>query len=149
MVIAMKYWIILSVLALMHSGCGARNPSGLTSGEERKDRAFFAQDGIQLGQPETTDDGHVFVPITFQTEIIHSGQWLYDIDSEVKGDQVLITAIFSVPPKLQPSIYMGGVTIPSPQEKTYKLLYLDPSGTTHPIGKVISADGNWQVEQTD
>ena len=100
---------------------------------ERKDRAFFADDGIVVGTPKAVG-ADVFIPITFTTRIVHSGQWLYDVKTVVKDGEILVAAVFTAPPGERKSVYTGGITLERPEHERYAIVYLDSDGTRHALG---------------
>jgi hypothetical protein len=102
---------------------------------KEKERAFFADTGITVGEPKAVDDS-VFIPIMFKTRIVHSAQWLYDVRWSEGAGSISITAVFNVPPGERKSVYPGGITLKNPERETYKLLYQDPDGKTHDLGEV-------------
>ena len=93
----MKRILILPLFLSLLSGC-----------LEKKNRAFFTDDGITLGEPKVVEGGGLFIPIDFKTRIIHSAQWLYDVEWKQKDNKITIMALFSVPPDMKKSVYQGG-----------------------------------------
>ena len=56
---------------------------GLAGCSDDKPRDFFAKGGITIGAPAGLGSGSYKIPIEFQTEIAHSGQWIDAVDAEV------------------------------------------------------------------
>ena len=77
----LKTTLILVVLAL--TGCS-----------EKKSRDFFAKGGITAGTAAALGSGSYKIPMEFETEIVHSGQWIDAVDATVAGSDILITASF-------------------------------------------------------
>jgi hypothetical protein len=124
----MKRILILPLFLSLLSGC-----------LEKKNRAFFTDDGITLGEPKVVEGGGLFIPIDFKTRIIHSAQWLYDVEWKQKDNKITITALFSVPPDMKKSVYQGGITLKAGKLSfydAYRIQYRDPDGKTHYVGEV-------------
>jgi hypothetical protein len=103
----------------------------LLVGCDRKvDRDFFS--AITLGTPEWTN-GMCFLPATLPTKITHSGQWIYKVDSKVEAQQILLTAHLTSSVR---TAYFGKVNLGSLTPGEYEVLYLNPNGKRHSIGKI-------------
>jgi hypothetical protein len=109
--------------ALLFAGCS-----------DEKSRDFFAKGGIAIGAPAALGSGSYTTPIEFETEIVHSGQWLNAVDADVSGSDILFTASFTSHRK---SSYPGYIEVSGLSPGTYTLKYRDPNGTVHAIGSVI------------
>ncbi|MBK8476320.1 MAG: hypothetical protein IPL39_08355 [Opitutaceae bacterium] len=109
---------------------------GLLSGcLEKKPRSFFAIDGICVGS--AVKEGERFrLPIGFSTAFVHSGQWLYDVKAVTEADSIYLTAVFTTPPGLKESRYVGSVDLGAIRSGTYKVRYRDPDGRVHDLGLV-------------
>jgi hypothetical protein len=106
---------------------------------EKKNRSFFADAGIILGNPKVMEGGDLYIPVEFETRIIHSAQWLYDVEWKQKDRKITVTALFNVPPGMEKGVYKGGITLKAggmPFYDTYRIHYRDPDGKTHYIGEV-------------
>jgi len=104
--------------------------TSLLVGCDRKvDRDFFSK--LTLGTP-AWENGMCFLPAKFPTKITHSGQWVYKVDSKIKGQQVLLTAHLTSSVK---TAFFGKVNLGTPKPGEYEVLYLNPDGKTHSIGK--------------
>ena len=114
--------LILAAIAL--AGCS-----------DEKSRDFFAKGGITIGAPAALGSGSYKIPIEFETEIVHSGQWIDEVDTEVAGSDILLTASFTSANRK--SSYPGYVEVNGVSPGTYTLKYQDPNGTVHAIGPVI------------
>jgi hypothetical protein len=101
---------------------------------DEKSRDFFAKGGITIGAPASLGSGSYKIPIEFETEIVHSGQWLNAVDADVSGLDILFTASFTSNRK---SSYPGYIEVSGLSPGTYTLKYRDPNGTVHAIGPVI------------
>lgn len=119
----MKAILILAAIALV--GCS-----------DEKSRNFFAKGGgITIGAPAALGSGAYKIPIRFETEIIHSGQWLEKVNTEVVGSDILLTASFTS--SNRKSSYPGHIEVARVSSGTYALKYRDPDGTLHAIGSVM------------
>lgn len=67
----------------------------LASCSQKKLRDFFDKGGITIGAPAVLESGAYKMPLEFETEIVHSGQWIDAVDAEVAGSDILLTASFS------------------------------------------------------
>ncbi len=114
-------WTVVLLVTVTLAGC-----------LETKPRSFFAVDGIRVGSPRK-EGGAYYLPLQFETVTIQSAQWLYAVKSEVKGTDIYITAVYSVPPGLQKSRYSGAVELGGLRPGTYSLRYRDPDGTIHDL----------------
>ena len=114
----------LTLAAIALAGCS-----------DKKSRDFFAKGGITIGAPAPLGSGSYKIPIEFETEIVHSGQWIDAVDSDVAGSDILLTAIFTSANRK--SSYPGYVKVNGVSPGTYTLKYRDPNGTVHTIGPVI------------
>jgi hypothetical protein len=121
----LKTTLMLVVLAL--TGCS-----------EKKSRDFFAKGGITAGAAAALGSGSYKIPMEFETEIVHSGQWIDAVDATVSGSDILITASFISGNRK--GSYPGYVKINGVSPGTYTLKYRDPDGTIHAIGPVVSGD---------
>jgi hypothetical protein len=121
MIHLIKTTLILAALVL--GGCS-----------DEKSRDFFAKGGITIGAPAALGSGSYTIPIEFETEIVHSGQWLNAVDADVSGSDILFTASFTSHRK---SSYPGYIEVSGLSPGTYTLKYRDPNGTVHAIGSVI------------
>jgi hypothetical protein len=117
-----KTILILTVIAL--AGCS-----------DEKSRDFFAKGGITIGAPAALGSGAYKIPLEFETEIVHSGQWIDAVDADVAGSDILLTASFSSAKRK--SSYPGYITVNGLSPGTYTLKYRDPDGKVHEIGKVV------------
>ena len=117
-----KTTIILAAIAL--TGCS-----------EEKSRDFFAKGGITIGAPTSLKTGSYKIPLEFKTEIVHSGQWIDAVNTEVAGSDILLTASFTS--ANSKSNYPGFIEVNGVSPGTYTLKYRDPDGTVHAIGPVI------------
>ena len=118
----LKTTLILVVLAL--TGCS-----------EKKSRDFFAKGGITAGAAAALGSGSYKIPMGFETEIVHSGQWIDAVDATVSGSDIQITASFISGNRK--GSYPGYVKINGVSPGTYTLKYRDPDGTLHAIGPVV------------
>jgi hypothetical protein len=107
----------------------------LTGCSEKKSRDFFAKGGITIGAPAQLGSGSYKIPIEFETEIVHSGQWIDAVEADVAGSDILLTASFTSANRK--SSYPGYVKVNGVSPGTYTLKYRDPNGTVHAIGPVI------------
>ena len=110
----------------------------LTSCLDERPRAFFAEEGVIIGDPNKVGQGDVFIPISFKTAIVHSAQIFHEIEWSEENGVIYITAIYNEPPFSKKIEYSGGIVFKNPKLKTYDLKYKDPSpdGGTHDIGLV-------------
>lgn len=113
--------ILLTAIGLV--GCG-----------DPKSRNFFASSGITVGAPVATSTGNYRIPIEFETEIVHSGQWIDTVEAEVDGTEILITAVFTHANRK--SRYPGYVEISDVSPGPYKVEYRDPDGARHLVKAV-------------
>jgi len=118
----MKAILILAAIALV--GCS-----------DEKSRDFFTKGGITIGAPAVLGVGSYKIPIQFETQIVHSGQWIEKVDTEVAGSDILLTASFTS--SNRKSSYPGHIEVTRVSPGTYTLKYRDPDGTLHAIGSVI------------
>ncbi len=102
---------------------------------EEKSRDFFAKGGITVGVPAALGSGSYKIPVEFETEIVHSGQWIDGVDAEVVGSDIFLTASFTSANRK--SGYSGHVEVEGVSPGTYTLKYRDPDGTVHAIGPVV------------
>jgi hypothetical protein len=116
--------ITLLIASLALSGCS-----------EKKSRDFFAAGGIAIGAPAAIEPGTYRIPMDFETEIVHSGQWIDVVNAKVSGADILMTASFTSANRK--SRYPGYVEVKGLSAGTYTLNYLDPDGTAHAMGPVV------------
>ena len=102
---------------------------------DKKARDFFSAGGITIGAPATLGAGAYKIPIEFETKIVHSGQWIDAVSTQVAGSDILVTASFTSAKRK--SGYPGYVEVKGVAAGTYSLKYRDPDGTDHPIGPVV------------
>jgi len=117
-----KTTLILTAIAL--AGCS-----------DKKSHDFFAKGGITIGTPAALGSGSYKIPLEFETAIVHSGQWIDAVDTDVAGSDILLTASFTSANRK--SSYPGYVKVNGVSPGTYTLKYRDPNGTVHAIGPVI------------
>ena len=70
----------------------------LTSCLDERPRAFFAEEGVIIGDPNKVGQGDVFIPISFKTAIVHSAQIFHEIEWSEENGVIYITAIYNEPP---------------------------------------------------
>ena len=104
----------------------------LTACAERKERSFFASDGIKVGAAKRLDVDRYQIPIEFETSITHSGQWIYDVVISVSGKDIYVTARFDS----ESSQYPGFIRVDGVTPGTYQLFYRDPDKSVHFISKL-------------
>jgi hypothetical protein len=116
----------------------------LTSCLDERPRAFFAEDGIIVGDVKKIGKEDVFVPISFKTEIVHSAQIFHDVKWSEENGVIYITAIYNEPPFSKKIDYSGGIILKSPKQQTYDLKYRNPNPdhASHDIGKINIPRGN-------
>lgn len=114
---------LILLTAIGASGCG-----------DPKSRNFFASSGITVGTPVTTSTGKYRIPIEFETEIVHSGQWIDTVEAEVDGAEILVTAVFTQANRK--SRYPGYVEISDVSPGAYKIEYRDPDGARHLVKSI-------------
>jgi hypothetical protein len=102
---------------------------------DKKSRDFFATGGITIGAPSTLGAGAYKIPIEFETQIVHSGQSIDEVNTTVTGSDILVTASFTSPPRK--GGYPGHIEVKGVSAGTYTLKYRDPDGTDHTIGQVV------------
>ena len=122
-----KAALILSALAL--AGCS-----------EPKSRDFFAKDGITVGAPAALGSGSYKIPLEFVTALVHSGQRIDSVDTEVANADILVTARFSSASSSgsgRKSGYPGYVTVTGVTPGTYALKYRNPNGSMHAIAPLV------------
>jgi hypothetical protein len=107
----------------------------LASCSEEKSRDFFAIGGITIGAPSALGSGSYKIPLEFETEIVHSGQWIDKVDAEVVGADILLTASFTS--ANHKGRYPGYSKIDGVSPGNYTLKYRDPDGIVQEIGKVV------------
>jgi len=107
--------------------------SGIGIAKE-KSRNFFAPKGIVIGAGEVTEKGAFRVPITFETAIIHSSQWIDRVKVSVDGKSILITADFTSAGRK--SRYPGYIELKDLSSGEREIKYRDPDGKLHPLGKL-------------
>jgi len=103
---------------------------------EQKDIEFFSKTGVVVGVPSLQVEGGYFLPITFKSKIMHSAQWLYDVKHEVVGSEIRITALYSVPPNAEKSVYKNDVVLEGIKQGVYDIYYVNKDKTKNYIGKV-------------
>ena len=108
---------------------------GVVACGDPKSRSFFASGGISVGAPVAMNAGHYRIPIEFETEIVHSGQWIDTVEAEVDGTKILVTAVFTHANR--ESRYPGYVEISDVSPGAYILHYQDPGGARHLIESII------------
>ena len=110
----------------------------LTSCLDERPRAFFAEDGIIVGDIKKIGKEDVFIPISFKTAIVHSAQFLHDVKWSEENGVIYITAIYNEPPFSKKIDYSGGIILKNPKLKTYDLKYRGPNPdyVSHDIGKI-------------
>jgi hypothetical protein len=113
----------LALMAFGLFGCG-----------DRKSRSFFASDGISIGVPVMMSAGNYRIPVDFETEIVHSGQWIDTVQTEVDGTDILVTAVFTHANR--ESRYPDYVVVTDVNPGVYNLKYRDPDGVHHFIEAV-------------
>jgi hypothetical protein len=119
----LKTTLILAAIVL--AGCS----------DDKKPYDFFARGGITIGAPAALGSGSYKIPLEFETEIAHSGQWIDAVDVDVAGADILLTATFTSANRK--SSYPGYIKVNGVLPGTYNLKYRDPNGTVHAIGPVI------------
>ena len=107
----------------------------LVSCSEEKPRDFFVKGGITIGSPAALGAGSYKIPIEFETEIVHSGQWIDTVDADVSGSDILLTASFTS--SNGKSGYPGYIEVKGISPGTYSIKYRDPDGTVHTLGRAI------------
>ena len=107
----------------------------LASCSQKKSRDFFAKGGITIGAPAALGSGSYKIPIEFETEIVHSGQWIDTVDADVSGVDILLTASFTS--SNGKSGYPGYIEVKGISPGTYSIKYRDPDGTVHTLGRAI------------
>jgi hypothetical protein len=109
---------------------------GILSGcSDEKSRDFFAAGGITVGTPASTEPGTHRIPMEFETEIVHSGQWIDAVSAKVSGTDILVTVSFTSANRK--SGYPGYIEVKGLSAGTYSLKYRDPDGTDHSIGSIV------------
>ena len=105
---------------------------------DKKTRAFFAEEGIIVGDVKKVGKQDAFIPVSFKTAIVHSAQIFHDIEWSEENGVIYITAIYNEPPFSEKIEYSGGIVLKNPKLKIYDLKYKDPNpdGGTHDIGRV-------------
>lgn len=114
-----------SIMGIALSGAGTA---------EEKSRDFFAPKGIVIGAEEVTAEGAFRVPITFETAIMHSSQWIDTVKVSVEGKSIFITADFTSTGRK--SRYPGYIELKDLSSGEREIKYRDPDGKLHPLGKV-------------
>ncbi len=99
-----------------------------------KSRDFFAANGITVGDPVKVKVGTYRIPISFETEIVHSGQWIDTTKAKIDGSDIQVTAIFTNANRK--SRYPGYIEVNGARAGVYTLKYLDQDGTLHTIKSV-------------
>jgi hypothetical protein len=107
----------------------------LASCSQKKSRDFFAKGGITIGAPAALGSGSYKIPIEFETEIVHSGQWIDTVDADASGADILLTASFTS--SNGKSGYPGYIEVKGISPGTYSIKYRDPDGTVHTLGRAI------------
>jgi hypothetical protein len=102
---------------------------------DEKSRDFFAKGGITSGAPVALGSDSYKLPPEFETEIVHSGQWIDAVEVNVAGSDILLTASFTR--SNRKSGYPGYVKVNGVSPGSYTLKYRDPNGTVHAVGPVI------------
>ena len=101
---------------------------------DEKSRDFFATSGISVGDPVMVEAGTYRIPTDFETEIVHSGQWIDTVQAEIVGSDIQVTAIFTHANRK--SRYPGYIEVSGARAGVYTLQYRDPDGALHPIKSV-------------
>ena len=78
--------------------------------------------------------GNYRIPIDFETEIVHSGQWIDTVQAEIDGSDIQVTAIFTHANR--ESRYPGYIEVTGARAGVYTLQYRDPDGNLHLIESV-------------
>ena len=104
---------------------------GLVGCGDKKSRSFFAPSGVFVGSPVMVEAGAYRIPIKFETEIVHSGQWIDTVQAEVDGSDIQVTAVFTHANR--ESRYPGYIEVSRARPGVYALQYQDPDGTLHLI----------------
>lgn len=116
-----KSTLILAAIAL--AGCS-----------DKKSRDFFAKGGITISAPAALGSGSYKIPISFETAIVHSGQWIDAVNVDVAGSDIVLSASFTSANRK--SGYPGYVKVNGVSPGNYTLKYRDPNGTVHAIGPI-------------
>ncbi len=101
---------------------------------DTKPRNFFAASGIAVGIPALVEPNVYRIPIIFETEITHSGQWTDAVQAEIDGTDIQVTAVFTHANR--ESQYPGYIELSNVSSGVYNLKYRDPDGTLHLIQKI-------------
>ena len=117
--------LILLLTALVLSGC-----------IEQKDIEFFSDSGVVIGKPSKSKEAEYLLPITFETKIMHSAQWLYDVKYSVESNEVHIAALYSVPPNGKMSIYKGSIMLKGIKKGSYSVYYININKSKHHLGSI-------------
>ena len=117
--------LILLLIASVLPGC-----------VEQKDIEFFSDSGVILGKPLKTKEAEYLLPIAFKTRIMHSAQWLYDVEYSVEGNEVHITALYSVPPNGKKSIYNGSIVLEGIENGNYGVYYINTNKSKYYLGTI-------------
>ena len=103
---------------------------------KQKDIEFFSDSGVVIGKPSKIKEAEYILPITFETKILQSAIWLYDVKHAVKGNEIHITAHYSVPPNAKKSIYKGSIMLKEIIKGTYDIYYININKSKHHIEKI-------------
>lgn len=122
----MKHWRYLTCCLAMIA---------LTGCSERKGHDFFAAGGVTVGVPIVVEHGVYRIPIEFETKIVHAGQWIDTVGSEVTGADIFVTA--RVTTTARKSRYPGYIELKGVAAGSYTLNYRDPNGSVHSMGSVL------------
>ncbi len=111
-------------------------PYVLTGCVEQKDIEFFSESGVVIGKPSRSIKSEYLLPITFETEVMNSAQWLYDVKHSVEGNEIHITALYSVPPGGKNSIYKGRIGLKGINNGNYRVYYINTNRSKHHIATI-------------
>jgi hypothetical protein len=118
--------------------------------EQPRSLAFLNQrGGISIDQPLRKNNQWMLPvncnvsgikAITTQPNVIHSGlAWSKSV-ARIEDERILLTVMTGVQGSRAPSAICGPAPLKRLYHERYEVLYLDPDGTTHPLGTICTGD---------
>lgn len=137
-------WLIISFTALLSTSSSAIEPPF----EHPRSFAFLEQRGGVRIAPIYRKHNRWVLPVecnvsgiqatTQQPTVIHAGlAWSRNI-TRIDGDRILLTVVTATQGTQAPSAICGDAPLIRLYEERYEVFYLDPDGTTHPLGSVTT-----------
>jgi len=104
-------------------------------------------DGVIVGKPIKNTEGEWFLPLDFETRVMHSAQYIDGVKVDIRNNNILLKAlVVHVKRGREPSMFKG-INLGKLSNGVYNIKYLNNDGSFVPVCQIEIKEENKAEEK--